>query len=534
MNPRTFHRAVAIASLLATGCSWEWDRFAPGTTADAGTDLGTTADGPGMDSPDVVAACATDDECARASADRPVCDAVSGRCVGCSPDSDTCGAGRFCAAATLACAAGCVSDQACATSAGDGGAGDGGVVAGRCDPSTHACVQCLSDEHCPIGTRCADRACVPGCDAARGCPEGSACCAGGCVDTAADPAHCGACGAACAVPNGAPACAAGRCGVARCNDGFGDCDGNATSGCETNTRTSAAHCGACGTACAERPNATAACAEGACAYACAMGFGDCDGDPANGCEADLSRALSDCGRCGNACTFTGGVGACVGGLCTRTACATGRGDCDGNTANGCEIDLQGDPANCRACGAACSFARATSVCVSGGCAIGRCDAGFDNCDLGGQRLRGRHHHVARPLRRLRPELRLPPRGGDLHRGRVRARGLQRRGGQLRRLGDQRLRGRPDQRRRALRGLRRRVRREGQRGRHLCGGRVRVDVQHRIRQLRRQREQRLRDQHPHERDGVRGLRHGVRGAQRGRGVPRGRLRGGELPRGIRRL
>jgi hypothetical protein len=381
MNPRTFHRAVAIASLLATGCSWEWDRFAPGNTVDAGTDLGPATDVPAMDSPDVAAACATDEECARASADRPVCDVVSGRCVGCSPDRDTCGAGRFCAAATLTCATGCVSDQACATSAGDGGAGDGGVVAGRCDPTTHACVQCLSDEHCPIGTRCADRACVPGCDSARGCPSGSACCAGGCVDTAADPAHCGACGAACAVANAAPACTASRCGVARCNDGFGDCDGDTTTGCETSTRTSAAHCGACGTACAARPNATATCAEGACAYACAMGFGDCDGDPANGCEADLSRTLSDCGRCGNACAFAGGVGACVGGLCTRTACATGRGDCDGNTANGCEIDLQGDPANCRVCGAACSFARATAVCVSGGCAIGRCDTGFDNCDL---------------------------------------------------------------------------------------------------------------------------------------------------------
>ncbi len=374
MGHRVFQRAVAIASLCSLGCSWDWDRYTPGSVVDAGSDLG----GP-MDATDAPSGCASDTECARSSADRPLCDVGTGRCVACIPSRDTCGVGRYCASDNT-CATGCGSDQGCASAPSDGGAIDAGVGVGRCDLTIHACVQCLANEHCPIGTRCVDRACVPGCDAARGCPEGRACCGGGCVDTAADATHCGACGSLCSTLNGVPACAGGRCGVARCNEPFGDCDGDPTTGCETNTRTAVAHCGACGTACAARANATASCAEGACSYACATGFGDCDGDPANGCETDLSTTLSNCGRCGTACSFTGGVGACVGGVCTRTACATGRGDCDGNTANGCEIDLQSDATNCRMCGVACSFPRATAICASGSCAIGRCETGSDNCD----------------------------------------------------------------------------------------------------------------------------------------------------------
>jgi hypothetical protein len=376
MDHRIIRRAVAVASLCAFGCSWEWDRYLPnGATPDAGGagDAGSDA-GSIMDAADAQAGCADDDECLRASPERPVCDARAGRCVACTPARDVCGAGRYCTADD-ACAQGCGGDQACAASV-----DDGGVAAGRCDPATHACVQCLSNDHCPVGNLCVARACVPGCDATRACPDGRACCGGGCVDTATDASHCGACGALCTTANGVPACAASACGVGRCNEPFGDCDRDPSTGCETNTRTSVAHCGACGTACAARANATATCADAACGFACLTGFGDCDGDASNGCETDLTTTLSRCGRCDNACSFTGGVGACVGGACTRTACASGRGDCDGSTANGCEVDLQSDATNCRMCGAACAFAQATAVCVAGACAIGTCAAGFGNCD----------------------------------------------------------------------------------------------------------------------------------------------------------
>jgi hypothetical protein len=40
---------------------------------------------------------------------------------------------------------------------------------------------------------------------------------------------------------------------------------------------------------------------------CAAGFGDCDGDPTNGCEARLAVDGNPCGMCGrrwiNSCTL---------------------------------------------------------------------------------------------------------------------------------------------------------------------------------------------------------------------------------------
>jgi hypothetical protein len=70
-----------------------------------------------------------------------------------------------------------------------------------------------------------------------------------CGDVSSDPESCGACGRRCPpVKNGIPACAAGVCG-STCNTGFGECDADPASGCETELRTSAEHCGACGHAC---------------------------------------------------------------------------------------------------------------------------------------------------------------------------------------------------------------------------------------------------------------------------------------------
>ncbi|MEZ4408750.1 MAG: fibrinogen-like YCDxxxxGGGW domain-containing protein [Polyangiales bacterium] len=86
--------------------------------------------------------------------------------------------------------------------------------------------------------------------------------ANGCeTDTQTTAAHCGACGRACALANAAAGCAAGACTVASCASGFADCDGTAANGCEANTQTSDLHCGACNNACA----GGRACASGACA-----------------------------------------------------------------------------------------------------------------------------------------------------------------------------------------------------------------------------------------------------------------------------
>ncbi|MBL8949600.1 MAG: hypothetical protein JNK82_02410 [Myxococcaceae bacterium] len=74
---------------------------------------------------------------------------------------------------------------------------------------------------------------------------------GGTIDGGVDagaPA-CGGDAGPCAPTPGA-ACSMGQCGFEQCVPGFGDCDGFAENGCETNVRTDSRHCGACGTVCA--------------------------------------------------------------------------------------------------------------------------------------------------------------------------------------------------------------------------------------------------------------------------------------------
>jgi len=96
-----------------------------------------------------------------------------------------------------------------------------------------------------------------------------------------------------------------------------------------------------------------------------MGFQDCDGAAANGCEADLRSDLANCGACRSSCALPNATGACAMGGCAVGACAAGFGDCDGSATNGCEVDLGASAAHCGACRAACA---AGEVCAGGRCA----------------------------------------------------------------------------------------------------------------------------------------------------------------------
>lgn len=147
------------------------------------------------------------------------------------------------------------------------------------------------------------------------CPTGQTLCGGACISTASSVDHCGACGNVCGASpfaNMTRACQTGQCGSV-CSTGFANCDGLMGNGCEVDTRSSAQHCGACTRACA-LANATPSCLVGSCYIAsCSTGFASCDGNEANGCEMDTRSSAQHCGACGRACSSTQ---QCIRGTCS--------------------------------------------------------------------------------------------------------------------------------------------------------------------------------------------------------------------------
>ncbi|MBL8604571.1 MAG: hypothetical protein JNK72_21780 [Myxococcales bacterium] len=218
---------------------------------------------------------------------------------------------------------------------------------------------------CTQGQRCTDGRCV------LECPPGQAVCENTCRDLQSDNAHCGACGNRCGAGQ---SCSEGRCAIT-CTMNQRACD-NACRDLSTDL----AHCGACGNACARPANANAACEMGRCTSTCNAGFADCDANNSNGCEANLNASVAHCGRCGGACSVANGTAACTNGVCSVGTCNAGFGDCDGNPANGCETNLATSDTHCGRCGVACALANAQSTCQSGACAVSTCQTGFANCD----------------------------------------------------------------------------------------------------------------------------------------------------------
>ncbi len=194
-------------------------------------------------------------------------------------------------------------------------------VAERCDGTGAACP---TDGFLPSGTQC--RAAAGACDIAESCSGSSATCP---VDrflpssavcrtstniAACDPPEvCVGDRAAC------PTDVITRAPVAEVCDGLdNNCDG-------------AVDEGAAATSCPTRANAVSSCTGGACRFSCGVGFADCNGVAADGCEIGTSTSVGNCGLCGHSCsaplnaTATCSAGAC--GFVCNTGYAPSGGGC---------------------------------------------------------------------------------------------------------------------------------------------------------------------------------------------------------------
>ena len=264
-----------------------------------------------------------------------------------------------------------------------------GIVDNGCE--THP----SSNDNCGgCGVECLDpeRPCVaqPGYHGlyACGCPNDGLYCPRGayCADSQNDDSNCGGCGVGCdPLGDGEPpfddtvyyGCKGGECGHLKCTFGNADCDKDIDNGCETRITTSQ-NCGACGHVCPagqdcrfDGPSNTFQCK---CPSGETLCGARCEDDVCYGECKDLTSDPHNCGGCGVDC---GGlydpksIASCEYGSCKRT-CLDGWADCNGNTDDSCEVNVDSDPNNCGGCGIVCD-AIAGQACVLGRCVVAPCD-----------------------------------------------------------------------------------------------------------------------------------------------------------------
>jgi hypothetical protein len=244
----------------------------------------------------------------------------------------------------------------------------------NCGTCGNVCPTSNDTATCPNGT-CLVGQCSAGfqdCDGkvANGCE----------TSTTGDTNNCGACGTKCPAGNDTPSCTNGQCGILTCNPGYTDCDMMAADGCEVDTAGDVNNCGTCGHICSAA-NGTPSCTNGVCGIStCAAGFTDCDGNPANGCEVETSNDPNHCGTCGTKCSTENDTVACKNGICGILSCNAGYTDCDGLVGDGCETNTGADPLNCGTCNKQCFATNGTPACGNGACTVASCNAPFDDCD----------------------------------------------------------------------------------------------------------------------------------------------------------
>ncbi len=146
----------------------------------------------------------------------------------------------------------------------------------------------MVDQDCADGSICNELgACVEGCSDDRPCEGELSCCDATCVDLTADIDNCGMCGEVC---DGEMNCLQGTCGLGECPDGFNDCNGDASDGCETS--------GECTCAPGETQSCYSASADTQDVGACAAGVQTCNdaGSAWSPCDGEVTPTSEVCGN----------------------------------------------------------------------------------------------------------------------------------------------------------------------------------------------------------------------------------------------
>jgi hypothetical protein len=103
---------------------------------------------------------------------------------------------------------------------------------------------------------------------------------------------------------------------------------------------------------------------------------NCNGNDADGCEINVNSDVDNCGACGSVCVIPHATPACMNGACSIASCDSGWTDCNGSATDGCEANLASDSKNCGTCGSVCA---GMDTCVGGFCDIGGCSPGYAQC-----------------------------------------------------------------------------------------------------------------------------------------------------------
>ncbi len=191
------------------------------------------------------------------------------------------------------------------------------------------------------------------------------------VNKYSDPFNCNGCGNVCNLPNvTSHICNVGVCNVGVCKWNYGNCDGVQNNGCEVNLNTDSVNCGTCGNKC----NQNAYCTSGTCF--CNTNYYNCNGLWSDGCEINISNDPYHCGDCNTNCYNLSQVSSatCNYGQCVINNCNSPYGNCDGYISNGCEANLSNDLNNCGVCNKRCGQ---NAQCVNGNC---QCISGYLNCN----------------------------------------------------------------------------------------------------------------------------------------------------------